>query len=72
VFFTSVRKEELRLNYTHNTEPTKYTPVILFEVYYKLQLLRFICVIVLYTRVHNDDPRRGSKHVGLAYSDCNL
>jgi hypothetical protein len=35
-------------------------------------IVSFVCVIVLSRGVPGDDPMRGSKHVGLSYSECNL
>jgi hypothetical protein len=35
-------------------------------------IVSFVCVIVTLTRVPDDDPRRGFKHVGLAYRECNI
>jgi hypothetical protein len=31
-----------------------------------------VCAIHTFTQVPDDDPRRRSKHVGLAYRECNI
>jgi hypothetical protein len=35
-------------------------------------LLVLVYVIYTLTSVPDDDPRKGSKHVGLVYRDCNV